>query len=87
MWVDPVDVAAARESAALWIGWRIRMSIARSKVTCVLTNAATEGRTETILSIPRMAVRLQLGRAKSAQAKLASWMKAQARGQTNTLHS
>ena len=36
-------------------------------------------RTETIPSIPRMAVRLHLGSAKSAKAKLASWMKAHTR--------
>jgi hypothetical protein len=35
--------------------------------------------TETILSIPRMAVRLHLGSAKSAKAKLASWMKTNTR--------
>ena len=40
-WVDPIPVAAPRASAALPIGWRIWISIARSQVTGVLTNAAT----------------------------------------------
>ena len=36
-------------------------------------------RTETILSIPRIAVRIHLGGAKSAKAKLALWMKVHTR--------
>jgi hypothetical protein len=60
-------------------GWKEKDLPARRQSDPEKLAMAARLRTETILSIPRIAVRLHLGSAKSAKAKLASWMKAHTR--------
>ena len=64
-----------QEELKRW-GWKEKDLPARRKSDPEKLAMAARLRTETILSIPRIAVRLHLGSAKSAKAKLASWMKA-----------
>jgi len=58
------------------LGWKEKDLPARRKSDPEKLATAARLRTETILSIPRIAVRLHRSSAKSAKAKRASWMKA-----------